>query len=253
MSACEEDLRPVGRNLDRADLSHGHHPLRRPGRGCRLRLRPARRGPDGGQDQDGDRNGTINPRHIFLSVYRVRVKSASSVKLTILGSRKKRENLRLEVPTRRMNGFPESCGGSGCPAFLAVCRQTGHGSRQLFGSMPIRSFTADRMRCLQPRYRSVVWIETWPSRNWICSSSPPAEWHSRAQVPLRSCGASAFMPAFFANSRTMCQTAFAVMASPQILPILFTRRNSLPEVTPAAHSHSSRTPFIQSGIGTVRM
>lgn len=31
---------------------------------------------------------------------------------------------------------------------------------QLFGSIPIRSFTADRMRCLQPRYRSVVWIET---------------------------------------------------------------------------------------------
>jgi len=29
--------------------------------------------------------------------------------------------------------------------------------------------------CLQPRYRSVVWTETWPSMNWICSSSPPAD------------------------------------------------------------------------------
>jgi hypothetical protein len=26
---------------------------------------------------------------------------------------------------------------------------------QLFGSIPIRSFTADRMRCLQPRYFAV--------------------------------------------------------------------------------------------------
>jgi hypothetical protein len=37
-----------------------------------------------------------------------------------------------------------------------------------------RNAFADRMRCLQPRHRSVVWIETWPSRNCICSSSPPA-------------------------------------------------------------------------------
>jgi hypothetical protein len=27
---------------------------------------------------------------------------------------------------------------------------------QGFGSMPMRSLTADRIRCLQPRYRSVV-------------------------------------------------------------------------------------------------
>jgi hypothetical protein len=53
-----------------------------------------------------------------------------------------------------------------------------------FGSIPILSLTAERMRCLQPRYRSVVWIETWPSRNCICSSSPPAAWHSLAQVLL---------------------------------------------------------------------
>jgi hypothetical protein len=31
---------------------------------------------------------------------------------------------------------------------------------QFFGSMPILSLTADRIRCLQPKYRSVVWIET---------------------------------------------------------------------------------------------
>ena len=32
------------------------------------------------------------------------------------------------------------------------------------------SFTAFWKRCLQPRYRSVVSIETRPSRNWICSN-----------------------------------------------------------------------------------
>jgi len=26
---------------------------------------------------------------------------------------------------------------------------------------------AERSFCLQPRYRSVVWMDTWPSRNWI--------------------------------------------------------------------------------------
>ena len=32
-------------------------------------------------------------------------------------------------------------------------------------SSPILSLTAWRNRCLQPRYRSVVSTETWPSRN----------------------------------------------------------------------------------------
>src|SRR5439155_23403359 len=33
------------------------------------------------------------------------------------------------------------------------------------GSIPIRSFTAPRSRCLQPRYFSVVCTDTCPSRN----------------------------------------------------------------------------------------
>jgi len=36
-------------------------------------------------------------------------------------------------------------------------------------------------RCLQPRYRSAVWIETCPRRNWICSSSPLARGTSGAR------------------------------------------------------------------------
>jgi hypothetical protein len=48
-----------------------------------------------------------------------------------------------------------------------------NGPHEFAGSRPILSLTAFRSRCLQPRYRSVVWTLTWPSRNWICSSSPP--------------------------------------------------------------------------------
>jgi hypothetical protein len=33
--------------------------------------------------------------------------------------------------------------------------------------MPSGSLTASRSFCLHPRYRSVVWMETCPSRNWI--------------------------------------------------------------------------------------
>jgi hypothetical protein len=52
-----------------------------------------------------------------------------------------------------------------------------------------RSFTARVRFCLHPMYRSVVWTEACPKRNWICSSSPPAAWHRRAQVLRRSWGA----------------------------------------------------------------
>jgi hypothetical protein len=37
-----------------------------------------------------------------------------------------------------------------------------------FTRAKMRSFTAFTMSCLPPRY-SVVWMEEWPSRNWICS------------------------------------------------------------------------------------
>jgi hypothetical protein len=64
-------------------------------------------------------------------------------------------------------------------SYLTVCRRPTHA--QLLGSMPRRSFTAFPGRCLQPGYLSVVWTETWPDRNWIWSSSPPASRHRRAQ------------------------------------------------------------------------
>src|SRR5213596_107647 len=48
--------------------------------------------------------------------------------------------------------------------------------------MPTWSFTAPFKRCLHPRYFSVVCTETWPSKNWVCSNSPPAAWQSLAHV-----------------------------------------------------------------------
>jgi len=61
---------------------------------------------------------------------------------------------------------------AGCPyrrlsAHWACCR--GLNADTIVHGLP--------MRCLHPRYLSVVWTETWPSRNWICSSSPPARRH----------------------------------------------------------------------------
>jgi hypothetical protein len=46
-------------------------------------------------------------------------------------------------------------------------------SDSLAGYKPRLSFTATAMSCSDPRLRSVVWMEEWPSRNLICSRSPP--------------------------------------------------------------------------------
>jgi hypothetical protein len=56
-----------------------------------------------------------------------------------------------------------------------------------------------------------------------------------------------------AYSRTTCQTAFSVSLSPQVFPILCTRRNNLPDVMFAAWIHWSTTFFTHPGIGIVRV
>jgi len=74
-----------------------------------------------------------------------------------------------------------------------------------------------------------------------------------AQVRRRSCGANLATPMLLADSLTMCQTAFTVIPSPQVLPTLLTRRNSLPRSIATAASQSSSSALTQSGTGTVRM
>src|SRR5580704_7264421 len=75
-------------------------------------------------------------------------------------------------------------------------------------------------------------METCPRRNWTCSNSPPAAWHRRAQVRRRSCGANFSNPIRFAESFTMCQTAFSVMPSPQDPPHLRHSTEDLASVGP---------------------
>jgi len=113
------------------------------------------------------------------------------------------------------------------------------------------SFTAQERRWPQPRYFSVVSTDLCPERNWICSSSPPVAWHSRAQVRRRSCGANLSIPARLARCRTIHQTNFLLTFDPQTLPAQLTRRKIVPSSIPDALSHSSRTVFTHAGTGTV--
>jgi hypothetical protein len=57
----------------------------------------------------------------------------------------------------------------------------------------------------------------------------------------------------FADSFTICQTAFTVMPSPHVLLTLLTLRNSFPRSILAAVSQSSSSFLTQSGTGTVRI
>ena len=52
---------------------------------------------------------------------------------------------------------------------------------------PNRSFTGSSRFCLQPRYRSVVRTDACPSRNWICSISPPAAFSFHTALLVATC------------------------------------------------------------------
>src|ERR1035438_2198444 len=58
-----------------------------------------------------------------------------------------------------------------------------------------------------------------------------------AHVRRRSWGARLATPVFVANSLTTCQASLSVTPSPQDLPALLTRRNTLPPLIPAASIH----------------
>jgi hypothetical protein len=132
-------------------------------------------------------------------------------------------------------------------------RRLPSGSGSQLGSIPILSLTASRSRCLQPQYFSVVWTDRWPSRNWICSSSPPESWQSRAHDLLRSCEPSLETPNRFAYSFTTCQTTFSVISVPQTTPLRHPHLKILPWAISATVNQLSIVCFAHSGIGTVRM
>jgi hypothetical protein len=71
-------------------------------------------------------------------------------------------------------------------------------------------------------------------------------------VRLKSCGANFCSPMVFAESFTMCQTAYSVMPSPRICPIFVTRRKILPLSIPAAFNQIRNSSITQPGTGTVR-
>src|ERR1022692_588487 len=79
----------------------------------------------------------------------------------------------------------------------------------------IPSFGACTRSCFVPRYRSVVWTLAWPSKIWICSSSPPAARQSFAAVRRQSWGAIPGTPAAAAYGRRSCQTTFSDSTSPR--------------------------------------
>ena len=84
-------------------------------------------------------------------------------------------------------------------------------------------------------------------------NSPPARWHTRAQVRRKSWGARPLMSSRLAAALTTCQTALGVILSPQIFPNRLTRRKIVPLLMPAAVLHSSTARFAHTGTGTVRM
>src|SRR5947209_5078625 len=59
----------------------------------------------------------------------------------------------------------------------------------------VRSFTASRIRCLRPTYRSVVWTETWPSSCLDHLALPAGtRFLARSKWPLRTFGTLPYCP-----------------------------------------------------------
>ena len=118
--------------------------------------------------------------------------------------------------------------------------------------MPMRSLTADRIRCLHPRYAPSFEPKRAPKGIGSAPTRPPMHDRAEHRYVADTCGANFATPMRLADSFTMCQTAFTVMPSPQVLPTLLTRRKSFPRSIAAAASQSSSSVLTQSGTGTVR-
>src|SRR3981189_2577924 len=95
------------------------------------------------------------------------------------------------------------------------------------------SFTAIAISCSDPRYLSVVWIDECPSRNLICSRSPPFFLHNFAQVRRRSWAPKCSIPICFDDCSTTDHPAQSLSVSRLTFPLLETDRSSLPSSMPA--------------------
>src|SRR5258706_16419549 len=78
-----------------------------------------------------------------------------------------------------------------------------------------------------------------PSRNLICSRSPPFFLHSFAQVRRRSWALKCSIPICFDDCSTTDQTAQSLRVSRFIFPLFETDRSSRPSSMPAAAVQAS--------------
>ena len=99
----------------------------------------------------------------------------------------------------------------------------------------------------------MVCTETYPRRNWICSSAPPESWQSLGQDLRRSCDARCGMYMLAAVFLTTYQTVFSEMPHPHDLPARQIQRSRGPLLISAAVNHASTVSFTQFGTGTVRI
>jgi hypothetical protein len=110
------------------------------------------------------------------------------------------------------------------------------------------SFTAMAIACSDPKYRSVVGIDECPSRNLICSKSPPFLRQSFAQVRRRPCAPKWSIPICFYDCSATDQIAQSPSSSRRIFPDLETGRSRRPSsilaaVTKGCSSFRTRSPW----------
>jgi hypothetical protein len=100
---------------------------------------------------------------------------------------------------------------------------------------PRASLTTTEITCCEPRWCSVV---LWPSRNLICSRSPP--------FLQRRCGEG------HGRRSARCRSAWPLNLS-RIRPPLRMERSSRPRSSPAAEVQASMPCFTHTGMATMRI
>src|ERR1700720_4491587 len=96
-------------------------------------------------------------------------------------------------------------------------------------------------------------MELCPSKNLICSRSPPFLRQSLAQVRRRSWAPKCSIPICFDDCSTTDQTAQSLRVSRLIFPLFEIDRSSRPSSMPAAVIQALMPCLTQIGMATVRM